>query len=380
MLEPIEADELGAIAVQHGAGGDHLRVEKRMARHEAMEEPAMPVGPFHHRRNTESMSLIWLHFNRSPKSLTRLVCTRFYAMTRQISPLFDASVHTERTRRGDLYQAQIWLVARPGATEGKVCHDTFLRRKDAEEWALEIERRIDRGEPTLATSCPELRKFGDLVCLHCDDLRDVGKRIGRSKNASLAFLERKLGSLHLQALDRDRLINFGKERAREGAGPVTLSMDLRYIKTILSHAAAVHGVLLSTKSVDLARIALGRLGLVGKGLERDQRPTQDELDRVIATFEGNIRQQIPLGRIIRFAVATAMRQDEICRVAWSDFDAPNKMLLIRDREDPRRKNGNNRRIPLLGVSGYDACALIEEQGAAFSHVAPAESFHTMADQ
>jgi hypothetical protein len=38
-------------------------------------------------------------------------------------------------------------------------------------------------------------------------------------------------------------------------------MDLGCIKTILSHAAAVHGVLLSTESVDLARIALGRLGL-----------------------------------------------------------------------------------------------------------------------
>jgi hypothetical protein len=80
-----------------------------------------PVGPFHHRRNTEPMSLIWLHFNRSHRSLGRLVCTLFYAMTRQFSPPFDASVHTERTRRGDLYQAQIWLMARPGATEGKVC-------------------------------------------------------------------------------------------------------------------------------------------------------------------------------------------------------------------------------------------------------------------
>jgi len=37
------------------------------------------------------------------------------------------------------------------------------------------------------------------------------------------------------------------------------------------------------------------------------------------------------------------------------------MLLIRDRKDPRRKNGNDQRIPLLDVSGYDACAIIEEQ-------------------
>jgi integrase len=251
--------------------------------------------------------------------------------------------------------------------KGKYVNDTFLRRKDAEEWALEIERRIDRGEPPLAVSSRELRRFGDLVRLHRDDLQEVGKRIGRSKNASLTFLEERLRRLQLQELDRDRLIQFGKERAVEGAGPVTLGMDLGYVKTILSHAAAVHGVPLSTESVDLARIALGRLGQIGKGLERDRRPTQDELDRLIAAFEANIRQQIPLGRIIRFAVATAMRQEEICHVVWSDFDArnkmllSNKMLLIRDRKDPRRKNGNNQRIPLLDISGYDASAIIEEQ-------------------
>jgi integrase len=135
----------------------------------------------------------------------------------------------------------------------------------------------------------------------------------------------------LPELSRDRLIQFGKERAREGAGRVTLAIDLGYIKTILSHAAAVHGVVLSMEPVLLARIALARLGLVGKGEERDRRPTQDELDRLIAAFEANPRQQIPLGRIVKFAVATAMRQEEICRIEWADFDPENKMLRVRDR-------------------------------------------------
>lgn len=34
----------------------------------------------------------------------------------------------------------------------KQIDDTFLRRKDAEEWSLEVERRIDRGEPSTARS------------------------------------------------------------------------------------------------------------------------------------------------------------------------------------------------------------------------------------
>jgi hypothetical protein len=45
-------------------------------------------------------------------------------------------------------------------------------------------------------------------------------------------------------------------------------MDLGYIKTIYSHTAAVHGLLASIEPINLARIALGRLGLVGKGDER----------------------------------------------------------------------------------------------------------------
>ena len=55
MLGGIEAEQPRAVAAQHRAGGDHLGVEPRAARQQAMEEPAMPVGPFHHRRDREAM-------------------------------------------------------------------------------------------------------------------------------------------------------------------------------------------------------------------------------------------------------------------------------------------------------------------------------------
>jgi integrase len=58
-----------------------------------------------------------------------------------------------------------------------------------------------------------------------------------------------------------------------------------------------------------------------------------------------------------------MRQEEIHRVTWDDLNTRTKMLLIRDRKDPRQKKGNDQRIPLLSVSGYDPMALIEEQRA-----------------
>ncbi|HEY5289134.1 MAG TPA: site-specific integrase [Caulobacteraceae bacterium] len=200
-----------------------------------------------------------------------------------------------------------------------------------------------------------------MIDLHITDLNEVGKNLGRSKAATLGMLKRELGIRTMAELDRERLIRFGRRRAANGAGPMTLSMDIGAIKLVLSHAAAVHGLNVPVEPVDLARVALKRLGLVGKSNERDRRPTEEELEKLFAEFDGNARLTIPMSRMVKFAIATAMRQEEICRVTWDDLNTRTRMLVIRDRKDPREKRGNDQRIPLLAVSGFDAVALIEEQ-------------------
>src|SRR3546814_3582118 len=71
----------------------------------------------------------------------------------------------------------------------------------------------------------------------------------------------------------------------EGSGPVTLSSDLCYLKLVLTHAAAVHGVDVKVEPVDLARVALKRLGLISKSRQRDRRPTPDEIRRLLDHFD-----------------------------------------------------------------------------------------------
>ncbi|WP_340643903.1 site-specific integrase [Phenylobacterium sp.] len=247
--------------------------------------------------------------------------------------------------------------------KGRALSETFVRHEDAKGWSLDTERQIDRGETPLPTRIARLRTFGELIDLHIEDMKEVGRAPGRSKDATLQMLKRDLGKLKLVEIDRERLIQFGRARATAGAGPVTLSMDIGAIRLVMSHAAAVHGVPVKIEPIDLARIALKRLGLIGKSNERDRRPTDEELETLFRHFDANDRLTMPMSRIIRFAIATAMRQEEICRVTWSDYNARTKMLTIRDRKDPREKKGNDQRIPLLAVSGFDAVGLIEEQRA-----------------
>src|SRR5262249_6131286 len=53
MLGRIVGQEPRARAVKHRTGGDHLGVDQGAAREQAMEEPAVPIGPLHHRGDTE---------------------------------------------------------------------------------------------------------------------------------------------------------------------------------------------------------------------------------------------------------------------------------------------------------------------------------------
>ena len=250
--------------------------------------------------------------------------------------------------------------------KGQYLSETFRRQRDGEEWALDIERRIDRGEQIVVRANTDPKTVGDLIDLHVSDMTEVGKPPLRSKRFTLEALKSSLGKIKLNGLTRERLIKFGKDRAAAGAGPVTLGMDIGYLRTVIVHAAAVHGVGISAEPVDLARVALKRLELVGKGDERDRRPTKSEIVRIVIYLNSNPRQQIPAGRMVQFAIASAMREEEICRIRWEDVDEKTKTVLIRDRKDPRKKKGNHQRVPLLKIDDLDAWAILEEQRS-YSH-------------
>jgi hypothetical protein len=128
-----------------------------------------------------------------------------------------------------------------------------------------------------------------MIDLHIHDLHEVGRPLRRSKRSVLNRLRVELGATPLSGLTRDRLIQYGRQRAKDGAGPATLAVDISFIGTILTDAAAVHGIAVDAEAVRLARVALRRLGLVGAADERERRPTEKELEKLFAHFDANPR-------------------------------------------------------------------------------------------
>ncbi len=71
LLERIEPEQPLAIPMDHRPRRQHLGIEQRPTRQAAMERPAVPVGPVHHRRDAEPMALVFRHVSSDLKGLGR---------------------------------------------------------------------------------------------------------------------------------------------------------------------------------------------------------------------------------------------------------------------------------------------------------------------
>jgi integrase len=222
----------------------------------------------------------------------------------------------------------------------KVCK----AKAEAERWARDVERKIDLGQ----TVEPGLRlKLTDVLSAY----RAGMHRMGRSKDAALRAIEKSLGRYRLAELKSSTFIEYADARALQGAGPATIGMDLCFLAAAISHGGTLCAAdetaaraLITLKS---ARRTLQHGGKVARPQERSRRPNDRELERLITYWTLNPRQTIPMGDIVLWSVATAMRLSETTALLWSDIDLDARLVTIRDRKHPTRKRGNHHTVPLL---------------------------------
>jgi integrase len=221
---------------------------------------------------------------------------------------------------------------------------TFDRKRDAEDWARTVESQAKmvavRGfapPPSDATVADLIDKY---VELHL-------KAAGKTKEATLAMLKRDpIGRVKLAGLSALAFRDFVDRRVKAGAGGVTIAADLSTISAVLKWGRHARRLDLPVELATDARRDLTYRGLKTRSMERDREPTDAELARLYAHWS-NDRQRIPMETLCRFALATAMRQEEITRLQIEDIDQVGRTVVIRDRKDPREKAGNDQTVPLL---------------------------------
>lgn len=225
----------------------------------------------------------------------------------------------------------------------------FDTKAKAAAWARDIEGQI------LAGAIPQVIASKETIAQLIQKYRQLRAYTRpildtTTEHYTLKQLTRSLGPIVAAAMTVDDLLGWAQQRRDEGAGPYTINCDLSKLGTVIRYAG--NGL---PDVIGAARPKLAYLGLIGGGGLRERRPTEDELQRVLAWMaseKGQIYADAAL-----FAAITAMRRGEVCRIAWADLDEAKKMVLIRDRKDPRQKVGNDQWVPLLG----DSWAIVKRQ-------------------
>lgn len=257
-------------------------------------------------------------------------------------------------------------VGRGGTRRAK----TFLLRADADAWAKQEERHLERA----AAGLREAAKGVTLsTVLDLDEAARAAlkRQPGRATQAVLARWRRDHGDLPVEALTRDWVVRWGVARKGEGVHSATVQADLSALTAVLRTVADLHNLDLDRvlAGLDEARRVLRRQRVVGRSRERTRRPTQDEIEKLLAHY-GRTRwrrpEAIPMRDVTLFALATGLRAGEIVGVLWSDLDEAHRTILVRARKHPDAEIKEQRdeivALPTGAlIGGEDALEIVRRQ-------------------
>ncbi|GMO20728.1 site-specific integrase [Bradyrhizobium sp. TM233] len=228
-------------------------------------------------------------------------------------------------QRGKKWQVQ---VRRAGS--GAVSK-SFLRRKDADAWARQMEIQADRSELPADSSVLKVVTLADLIARYRKEVTPK-KRGGKVEDAVLArMFGDPICKLPLSTL---KTTDFARYRDRRLAcvAPTTLKRQLNPIQHMFEVAKREWAIPIKDNPIKALRFSV-------KMRMRTRRLRLGELNRLVKAAHCCRSEEVT--QIIHFALATAMRRGEIANMQWKDLDLKRRLLTI-----PVTKNGHARTIPL----------------------------------
>ena len=246
---------------------------------------------------------------------------------------------------------------------------TFSKKELAKTWGKIQKEAVELNSIVKQN---KVITIGELLDLYFNDV-DLWANTGRTKQYVIQMLrDCPIASVLSNELKSSDLINHCKMRRTAGAGGATVYHDIAYLRSVMKIALPVFDVTANWKIFEDAVPVLIEMKLVGKSQKRTRRPTEHELGRLTEALTERQNKQgsnIPFVDILNFSILTCMRIGEVCAIKWEDLNDEHKTIIVRDRKDPRKKEGNHMIVPLLGGS-FD---LIKKQEKIKSRIFPYNS-------
>ncbi|GDX06353.1 tyrosine-type recombinase/integrase [Buttiauxella sp. A111] len=221
---------------------------------------------------------------------------------------------------------------------------TFPRQAQAKAWGAHRVAELESG----VTVKKKGMTLGELIDRY---LADPNMKKGADKIGRLGMVKRySIVDFPLVELTMSRWVEFARTRRAKVSGS-TVATELSYVKTALDVALPFYGEKALVDEYRAAWIYLQRLNVLTKSNTRNRRISREEyvrLHEVLALHARRSRLGNRYDDLFEFSIWSCMRLGEVCRIRWDDLNTETRSILVRDRKDPRKKQGNHMVVPLLG--------------------------------
>ncbi|RVI07745.1 site-specific integrase [Sinorhizobium meliloti] len=238
------------------------------------------------------------------------------------------------------YMARV-RVMRDGATYHET--ETFDRRPAATAWMKKRERELAIPgaiagavaiDPTLAKA---IERYTE----------ESIKEIGRTKAQVLKTIKNyDIANRPCSTIKSKDIIEFLQSLTGK---PQTVGNYASHLAAIFAIARPMWDYRLDEQEMKDAIKVARRMGIISRSVQRNRRPTLEELDQLLGHFierRKKAPQAMPMHKVILFALFSTRRQEEITRIEWKDFQKEHRRILVRDMKHPGEKIGNDMWVDL----------------------------------
>jgi integrase len=207
---------------------------------------------------------------------------------------------------------------------------TFTHKKDAQQWANEIEQKIDQGL-ILELSHPDYQTLSQILDRYKNEIT-ITKRGGHIEAYRLAKIMRDpIAQIKLSQLSSMHLANY-RDRRLKDVSACSVVKEMTLISLSVEIARKEWGVPMRSNAVHDVKKPQPKRG-------RDRRLSSEEHTLLLRSCsESNNNWLTP---IIIIAIETGMRRGELLRLTWVDVD-----LDLRVAHLDMTKNGSKRDVLL----------------------------------
>ncbi len=236
-------------------------------------------------------------------------------------------------KRGASWQAKVRRSGQPMISK------TFKLKKDAEDWATEVER--DQRLGRFVSREAERRTLGDVIERYGREVLDAREGDSEDRRRQLAVWNERIGARPLHQVTRSLIADERRRLSRSGKAPATVNRYVAALSHALSTAANVWAW--------LDENPVSRLKALPEPPGRDRWLQDDERVRLLAACKESREER--LHALVSVALCTGMRQGEILGLRWRDIDLHRGLAGGLDHglaTIHKTKNGEVRSVPLVG--------------------------------